>query len=67
MKEAQMKDIVELIRHVVLAFDEIERDLQGLGRTPVAVRHAKESLRQLEFRLMSDAFEPELAGSFDSH
>lgn len=67
MLEVQARDIVEVVRHVVLALEEIEQDLQSLGRTPVGVRHAKDALRQIEFRLMSDALDQELAGVTDSH
>lgn len=59
MEPVRTSDIAEIVRQIVFALDEIERDLQALGRTPVHVKNAKEALRDIEFRLMSETLEPE--------
>lgn len=55
--QARAEDLAEVIRNVVAALDEVDRDLRVLGRNPVEVRHAKDSLQQLEFQLLGEIYD----------
>ena len=56
MVEDRSKELLEVVRQILIALDDIEFDLKALGRHPVNISAARDALTQIEFRLMSDTF-----------
>lgn len=59
--------LVEVVRQVIIGFDEIAADLRRLGVNPLKLEQVAESLRDVEYQLLAEVVSPTAGAAADPH